>query len=114
MKIQSFVTTPQLIEVVLDESSLVESYGEPITFYTYDIVSMSVYFDFFNARSNSEFDLLTKLIKSMILDDKGKPVLSDDKDLPIDIVTAAVIKLGDILGKSQGKKSTPKTGEVQN
>jgi len=113
MKIQSFVTTPQLIEVVLDEPSLVETYGEPITFHTYDIVSMSVYFDFFNARSNSEFDLLTKLIKSMILDDKGKPILTEEKDLPIDIVTAAVIKLGDILGKSQGKKSTPKTGEAQ-
>jgi hypothetical protein len=114
MNIQSLVTTPQLIEVVLDEPSLIETYGEPITFHTYDIVSMSVYFDFFNARSNSEFDMLTKLIKSMILDEKGKPVLTEEKDLPIDIVTASVIKLGEILGKSQGKKSTQKTGEVQN
>jgi hypothetical protein len=113
MKIENLVQTPQLVEVVLDDESLVETYGEPITFHTYDIVSMSVYFDFFNARSKSEFEMLTKLIKSMILDSKGNPVLTEEKDLPIDIVTAAVIKLGDILGKSQGKKSTQKTGKVQ-
>jgi hypothetical protein len=110
MKIENFVTTPQLIEVVLDSEELVSEYGEPVTFYTYDIVSMTVYFDFFNARSNSEFARLQKLIKTMILNDKGEPVLNDENDLPIDILTQAIIKLGDILGKSLSKKSTPKTG----
>lgn len=112
MNIQQFVTTPQLVEIVLDDEELVAEYGEPITFYTYDIVSMTTYFDFFNARSNSEFARLQVLIKTMILTDKGEPVLKDGNDLPIDILTKAIIKLGDILGKSLGKKSTPKTGKA--
>lgn len=111
MNIDKFVTTPQLIEIILDDEELVSEYGEPITFYTYDIVSMTTYFDFFNARSNSEFERLQKLIKTMILNDKGEPVLKEGNDLPIDILTKAIIKLGDILGKSPSKKSTQKTGQ---
>lgn len=114
MNIDKFVTTPQLIEIVLDDENIVTEYGEPVTFYTYDIVSMSTYFDFFNARSNSEFERLQKLIRTMILNDKGEPVLHEGNDLPIDILSQAIIKLGDILGKSPSKKSTPKTGKAQN
>jgi len=113
MKIQELASKPKLIEIVLDDANLVETYGEPITFYTYDIVGMSTYFDFYNSRANSEFETLAKLIRKMILDENGKPVLSDDKDLPMDIMTACIIKVGEILGKQQGKKSTPTTGEAQ-
>lgn len=113
MNIQKFVTTPQLIEIVLDDDDIVSEYGEPVTFYTYDIVSMTTYFDFFNARSNSEFERLQKLIRTMILNDKGEPVLTEGNDLPIDILTKAIIRLGDILGKSLSKKSTQKTGPAQ-
>ena len=110
MNISNFVTEPILVEVILDDANLLETYGEPITFYAYNIVSMNVYFDFFNARSNSEFELLTQIVRKLILDSEGKPILVEGKDLPIDILTGAIIKLGDILGKSQSKKSTQKNG----
>lgn len=113
MKIQDLASKPKLIEIVLDDPNLVETYGEPVTFYAYDIVGMSTYFDFYNSRANSEFETLAKLIRKLILDENGQPVLTDDKDLPMDIMTAAVIKVGEILGKSQGKKSTPQTGAAQ-
>ena len=111
MKIQDLATTPKLIEVKLDDPDLVNTYGEPVTFHTYDIVGMNVYFDFFNARSNSEYEMLSSIVKKLILNDKGEPVLSEGKDLPIDIMAQAIIKLGDILGKSPSKKSTPKSGK---
>ena len=50
MNIENFVSAPKLIEIVIDDKELVEAYGEPITFYSYDIVKMRIYFDFFNAR----------------------------------------------------------------
>ena len=101
------------MEVVLDSEELLEKYGEPITFYTYNIVRMSTYFDFFNARSNNEFSNLDKMMKSMILDKDGKQVLADDEDLPIDIAAATINKIGEILGKSQSKTSTQTTGDLQ-
>jgi hypothetical protein len=113
MKIQQFVSTPKLIEITLDGAELLESYGEPITFYTYDIVSMSMYFDFFNARSAGEYDALGKLIRKMILDDKGNQVMAANQDLPIDIMASAVTKIGEILGKSLSKTSTQETGDAQ-
>jgi len=110
MNIKEFASKPQLIEIVLDDEELVEKYGEPITFYTYNIVRMSTYFDFFNARSNNEFTNLDKMMKAMILDKNGKAVLDIDEDLPIDIAAAAINKIGEILGKPQSKTSTPTTG----
>lgn len=113
MNIKEFASKPELMEVVLDNADLVEKYGEPITFYTYNIVRMSTYFDFFNARSNNEFTNLDKMMKSMILDKDGKQVLADDEDLPIDIAAATINKIGEILGKSQSKASIQTTGEAQ-
>lgn len=113
MNIKDFASKPELIEIVLDSEELVEKYGEPITFYTYSIVRMSTYFDFFNARSNNEFSNLDKMMKAMILDKNGKAALADDEDLPIDIAAAAINKIGEILGKAQSKASIQTTGDQQ-
>lgn len=106
MNIKQYASVPQLIEIILDSTELLEKYGEPITFYTYNVVPLSTYFDFYNARSNSEFDQLDKMMKRMILDNDGNPVLAHNEDLPIDIAAAAINKIGEILGKSQSKTST--------
>ena len=111
MNIQKFASKPKLIQIDLDEPELLEAYGEPITFYTYDVVGLSTYFDFFNARTKSQYEALNKIIKALILDDQGKPAIKEDEDLPIDIAAAAINRIGGILGKSQGKTLTPETGE---
>lgn len=113
MNIKKFASVPNLVEIIIDDKDLVEVYGEPITFFTYDVVTMSTYFDFFNARSTGEFDNLGKMMKEMILDSEGKKVLEENEDLPIDIAAAVINKLGEILGKSQNKKSTQKVGKQQ-
>lgn len=113
MNIKDFASKPSLIEIILDDKDLLDKYGEPITFYTYNIVRMSTYFDFFNARSNNEFGNLDKMMKSMILDKDGNKVLADDEDLPIDIAAAAINKIGEILGKSLSKPSEKMIGTQQ-
>lgn len=111
MKIKELAAVPQLIELELDGKELIEKYGEPITFHTYDIVGLNTYFDFFNARTENQFEQLDKIIKKLILDEHGKPVLANNEDLPIDIAAAAINKIGEILGKSQSKTSTPTNGK---
>ena len=113
MNIKKYASKPTLIEIVLDDKDLVEKYEGPITFFTYDIVPMNTYFEFFNARSNNEFSNLDKMMKAMILDKDGKKVLADDEDLPIDIAAAAINKIGEILGKSLSKTSTQEVGKHQ-
>jgi hypothetical protein len=112
--IKEFASVPKLIQVKLDEIDLVNKYGEPIVFYTYDVVSLSTYFEFFNARADSQFDNLGKMLKQLILLENGKPALADNEDLPIDIAAAAINKIGEILGKSQSRTSTPIPGHQPN
>jgi len=113
MNIKQFAAKPQLIELKITDKDLVDKYGEEITFYTYDVVGMSTYFDFFDARQQGNFNNLGKLMKQMILDEKGKPALAEDEDLPVDIAASAINLLGEILGKSQSKTSIQKTGKRQ-
>lgn len=111
MNIKQFASVPKLIEIKLDDKDLVEKYGEPITFWTYDVVGLSTYFEFFNARSEAQFDNLGVILKKLILSEDGKPALADNEDLPIDIAAAAINKIGEILGKSQSRTLTPTTGK---
>jgi hypothetical protein len=111
MNITQYASTPKLIEIILDDKELLDRYQEPITFFTYDVVGLSTYFEFFNARSDKHYEQLDKIIKKLILNENGKPALKDNEDLPIDIAAAAINRIGEILGKSQSKTSTPTTGE---
>jgi len=113
VNIKDFASKSELIEMIIDNDDIIEKYGEPITFHTYNIVRMSTYFDFFNARSNNEFSNLDKMMKSMILDKDGNRILADDEDLPIDIAAAVINKLGEVLGKPQSKASIQTIGEAQ-
>jgi hypothetical protein len=111
MKINELASKPTLIQIDLDTADIVEKYGEPVTFWTYDIVSLSTYFDFYNARTNSEFDSLSKMMNKLILLEDGSAAIQEGEDLPIDIAAAAINKIGEILGKSQSRSSTPKVGK---
>ena len=111
MNIKEFAQKQELVKITLDDKDLVEKYGEPITFYTHNIVKLTTYFDFFNARTNNEYNQLDHMMKTMILDENGLKVLDPDEDLPIDIAAAAINKIGEILGKSQSKTSTPSRGK---
>lgn len=114
MNIKELAIIPELIEITLDSEELVTKYGEPITFHTWSNVKLPTYFDFFNARQESEYGSLEKMLRQMVLNDKGETVLGDNEDLPIDIAAAAINKLSEILGKSLSKKSTQTVGEQQN
>lgn len=111
MKINELASTPKLTQIDLNAPEILEKYGEPVTFWTYDIVSLSTYFEFYNARSNSEFDNLSKMMRKLILLEDGKQAIQDNEDLPIDIAAAAINKVAEILGKSQSRSSTQKVGK---
>jgi hypothetical protein len=110
MNINNFASVPKLIQVDIDTPEIIEKYGEKITFWTYDVVSLSTYFDFFGARSEQQFNQLEKMIRKLVLLEDGTQAIQDNEDLPIDIAAAAITKIGDILGKSSSRASTPNPG----
>jgi hypothetical protein len=114
MNIQEFKIKPKIIEVEINNETIIETYGDTIKFYMYDHMDLTTYFKFFRAQSEGNTDELLKIVKKVILDEKGKQVMTDDYELPVDIFTNAVIKITDHLGKSVTKNSTQvETGTQQ-
>jgi hypothetical protein len=114
MNIEDLKLKPEVAKFSLDSEDIIAAYGEAIDFYMYDHFSLTRYFDFFRAQNEGDTSKLSELVKDMILDVKGKPILDKHHELPIDIFTAAIIKISDHLGKSATKNSTQKgTGTPQ-
>ena len=112
MNIKELASKPQLIQITLDDPTIVEKYGDTITFYTYDVVSLSTYFGFYDARHEGQMNNLEKIMRSLVLLEDGTPAIGPDEDLPIDIATEVIKKIGEVLGKSQSKSSTQNPGEL--
>ena len=76
--ISAFAKKPELHEVIIDDEAIVELYGEPITFWMYDHVDISTYFDFFRSQSENSGQELNALMRRLILNREGKPTLAED------------------------------------
>jgi len=111
--IKEFARKPQLVELVLDGEDIVAEYGDPITFWMTDYVDINTYFDFFKSQSGKDGQELNVLMRKLIKNAQGEPVLADDEALPIDIAVAALTKINETLGKSKTKSLTSETGTAQ-
>ena len=110
MDIKNLARKPQLIEIVLDDPAIVETYGETITFWMKDVVDINTYFDFFRGQNEGDGENLKSILQQMILNKEGKPALAKDETLPIDISVAVLAKVNEVLGKSRTKSSMSEAG----
>lgn len=113
MLISQVAKKPELIKMDLDDDKIRETYGDIITFYMYDNVDLNTYFNFFKVQQAEDGAELNKLIRKIILDENGKPVVKEDEMLPVDICFAALVKINETLGKSKAMTSTSTTGKQQ-
>lgn len=113
MLISQVAKKPTLLKMDLDDAKIIETYGDIITFYMYDNVDLNTYFNFFKVQQDEDGTELNKLIRKIVLDEHGKPVVKEDEMLPVDICFAALVKINENLGKSKAMSSTPATGTQQ-
>ncbi len=98
MKLSEIAKAPKLIKIVLDKEKIVEEYGEPLEFFIYDRQPLEVFGRLANAEKEN-FSQIADLMKDLILDEEGKPVMSEDKQLPFDIVVETMGEVSKHLGK---------------
>lgn len=108
--ITELATKPQLIEIKLDDSDIIENYGEEISFWMKDHLDLSTYFDFYKFQRDSSSESLMNTLRKIILNAEGKPAIEEDQVLPIDITLAVMVKINDQLGKSKTKLSQKEAG----
>lgn len=98
MKLSQITSEPQLIEITLDDTEVVEKYGESLVFYTWDRQPMDVFMRLANVDQKNTGDLIN-IVKTLILDEKGNQILTDKHMLPTSILMKAIAKVTEQLGK---------------
>jgi hypothetical protein len=98
MKLQALAKAPELVKVLIDDADIVEQYGEALEFYTYDRQPMEQFLKF-AAGDKQDFTELANVLKTMILDEEGTPVIQNNFMLPPKVMMSAFTRLVTQLGK---------------
>lgn len=98
MKLSQITSEPKLIEISLDDEATVKEFGEALTFHTWDRQPMEVFMRLANVDQKNTGDLIS-IVKTLILDDKGKQILNDKNMLPVGVLMKAIAKVTEQLGK---------------
>lgn len=98
MKLTQLAREPQLIKLTIDDEIVIKEYGEPIEFWIYDRQPLDKFLKIAQLRSDKLEDTLA-LVKDMILDEDGKPILVDNNTLPLGVLGPVMNKVVETLGK---------------
>lgn len=98
MKLSEITSEPKLIEISLNDEEILKEYSEPLTFYTWDRQPMDVFLRLANLEQKNTGDLIN-IVKTLILDENGKQILTDKNMLPTGILMKAIAKVTEQLGK---------------
>ena len=99
MNLKELAKKPQLVKVELSDAAIVEKYGDVIDFYMYDRYEMDTYLKLMN-NDDQDFAGLSTVIKSMVMEQDGKPIFTDGEIIPPDVLTKMVEEVISRLGNS--------------
>lgn len=98
MQLEQLAVQPKLTKLTISEPKIVEKYGEELEFYVYDRQKLDVFAKMATITEDNAMQYST-ILTDLILNEKGEPVMSEDKILPIDVLTEAIKLIGELLGK---------------
>jgi len=98
VKLSEITKQPKLIEVTIDDADIVEEFGEALSFWTWDRQPVEVFFKVTQNANDNPAEMLT-VIKDLILDEKGEPILTGNAQLPAKVFIKVVGKITELLGK---------------
>ena len=98
MKLSDITSTPKLVEIKIDDSETIKEYGEALSFHTWDRQPLDIFLRLANIDPKNTGELIT-IVKTLILDDKGKEIVNEKSMLPVNVLMKAIQKVTDILGK---------------
>jgi hypothetical protein len=104
MKLSTLSKKPVLVEILIDDEEIVKEYGEALSFHTWDRQPMHVFVRLANLSQDSESKTpnigeMLNLVRTLILDEKGKEIITDDSSLPTNVLIKVIGKITETLGK---------------
>jgi len=112
MDISKFAKKPELVKITCDQEEILAEFGEAIDFWMWDNVDINTYFDFYKLQQSNEGEKLNALMRKLILNAEGQQILKEEEMFPISLTLAALVKIGENLGKSKTKPLAPETGKM--
>jgi len=82
----------------VDNEEIVKKYNEPLDFYSWDRQPLEVFMKLASAQQQNMGEMID-VIRPLILDEKGQPIIQGDVMLPSDVLIAAIAKIVERLGK---------------
>ena len=98
MKLSQLSAKPQLTKILIDDEDTVKEFGEAVEFHTWDRQPLDVFMKL-AAANNQDPSTMIGIVKTLILDEKGKEIISDDNMLPSHLLIKAISKIVEMLGK---------------
>lgn len=98
MKLSQLTAKPQLIDIHIDDEETIKEFGEPIEFWTWDRQPMDTFMKLANSSGNDISNIIG-VVRTLILDERGKEILKDDEMLPTHVLMKAIGKVTELLGK---------------
>jgi hypothetical protein len=78
---------------------LVQEYGEAVEFWTWDRQPLETFMKLATMSQSGDGTSVLAIVKTLILDEEGHEIISDEAMLPTQILMAAISKLTTTLGK---------------
>jgi hypothetical protein len=98
MQLSNLAGKPQLITISINDEDIVAEYGEAIEFYTWDRQPMDVFLRLASV-DNSDYGSILNAVRTLVLDEQGKPVLDGENSLPTKIMMRVITRVIESLGK---------------
>ena len=99
MKLSQIAAKPKLIEVSIDDEEVIKEYAEALTFYTWDRQPMDVFTRMANLSESNDISGLLDIVRTLVLDEDGKEILTKESTLPTSILMKVIQKVTEHLGK---------------
>ena len=102
MKLSALSKEPTLAEILIDDEEI--EYEEALSFHTWDRQPMHIFVQLANLSQDSKsktpnVGAMLNLVKTLILDEKGKEIITDDSSLPTNVLIKVIGKITETLGK---------------
>lgn len=100
MKLSQLAAKPKLIKLTLEDEDVVKEYGEPLEFWTWDRQPLDVFMQLASSTQgkNNAVEMIG-IVRTLILDEDGKEVITGDKMLPSSILLKVIGIVVEALGK---------------
>jgi hypothetical protein len=98
MKINQIASKPQLIMVTLDDEATIQELGESLDFWTWDRQPLDKFMKLASIKNDKPEEIIA-VVKTLILDESGKEVITGDVMIPTQILIRIIQKVVETLGK---------------